>query len=243
MLATLFVGVEIKGSRRWINIAGMSLQPSEFMKPAFVVICAWLFAENSRRTDIPGNVFALILLAIVVGAARRRAGLRPDHADRRRLGRAVLPGRHAVAVDRRRSARVGVGGIVAAYTMLPHVAGRIDRFLAPETGDTFQIDTAMESFLRGGWLGQRAGRGDGEAHPARRAYRLHLRRRGGGVRHHPLHRPGRASSPSWSSAGSANSLAQRGRLRAARRRRPRRALRRPGGDQHGVNLTSCRPRA
>jgi hypothetical protein len=64
MLATLFVGVEVKGARRWLNILGFSIQPSEFMKPAFVVIIAWLFAENAKRSDIPGNVFALILLAI-----------------------------------------------------------------------------------------------------------------------------------------------------------------------------------
>ena len=53
----------------------------------------------------------------------------------------------------------GVGGIVAAYTFLPHVAGRIDRFLAPHTGDTFQVDTAMESIMSGGWLGRGPGEG------------------------------------------------------------------------------------
>jgi cell division protein FtsW len=53
----------------------------------------------------------------------------------------------------------GVGGIVAAYATLPHVAGRIDRFIAPHTGDTFQVDTAMESILQGGWLGRGPGEG------------------------------------------------------------------------------------
>ena len=66
MLATLFLGTEVKGARRWVTLLGMTLQPSEFMKPAFVVVVAWLFAENSRRPEIPGNVFALILLGIVV---------------------------------------------------------------------------------------------------------------------------------------------------------------------------------
>src|SRR5204863_6094632 len=66
MLVALFVGTEVKGARRWIDILGFSLQPSEFMKPAFVVIVAWLFAEKGRRMDIPGNAFALILLAMVV---------------------------------------------------------------------------------------------------------------------------------------------------------------------------------
>ena len=42
IIYALFAGVEVKGSRRWISFAGFSLQPSEFLKPAFVVICAWL---------------------------------------------------------------------------------------------------------------------------------------------------------------------------------------------------------
>ena len=61
LLFTLFAGFETKGSRRWISIAGFTLQPSEFVKPAFVIITAWLFAENSRRPDIPGNLFSIIL--------------------------------------------------------------------------------------------------------------------------------------------------------------------------------------
>ncbi|MBN9060684.1 MAG: FtsW/RodA/SpoVE family cell cycle protein, partial [Rhizobiales bacterium] len=48
MFATLFIGQEVKGARRWINILGFSLQPSEFVKPAFLVLSAWLFTENSR---------------------------------------------------------------------------------------------------------------------------------------------------------------------------------------------------
>jgi len=65
LLATLFIGSSAKGSSRWIYIAGFTLQPSEFVKPAFVVITAWLFAENSRRPDIPGNLFSIILFGIV----------------------------------------------------------------------------------------------------------------------------------------------------------------------------------
>jgi cell division protein FtsW len=158
MLAVLFVGVENNGSRRWLNIVGLSLQPSEFMKPAFVVICAWLFAENSRRTDIPGNVFALILLAIVVALLVAE----PDFGQTMLIAvawgalffMAGLPWIWIAALG-----IAGVGGIVAAYTFLPHVAGRIDRFLAPHTGDTFQVDTAMDSIMSGGWLGRGPGEG------------------------------------------------------------------------------------
>jgi cell division protein FtsW len=158
MLAVLFVGVENNGSRRWLNVAGLSLQPSEFMKPAFVVICAWLFAENSRRTDIPGNVFALILLAIVAALLVAE----PDFGQTMLIAvawgalffMAGLPWLWIVALG-----VAGVGGIFAAYTFLPHVAGRIDRFLAPHTGDTFQVDTAMDSIMSGGWLGRGPGEG------------------------------------------------------------------------------------
>ena len=66
MVAVLYIGVEVKGARRWVSLAGVSIQPSEFLKPAFVIVCAWLFAENRRQPDIPGNLFAMILLAIVI---------------------------------------------------------------------------------------------------------------------------------------------------------------------------------
>ncbi|TIX68171.1 MAG: cell division protein FtsW, partial [Mesorhizobium sp.] len=61
MVAVLYIGVEVKGARRWVSLAGVSIQPSEFLKPAFVVICAWLFAEHKRQPDIPGNLFAMLL--------------------------------------------------------------------------------------------------------------------------------------------------------------------------------------
>ena len=91
-------------------------------------------------------------------ASRRPAGLRPDDADPRRLGRAVLHGRHAVAVDRRHRRRWASAACVAAYTVFPHVAGRIDRFLAGE-GDTFQVDTGRDAVIQGGWFGVGPGEG------------------------------------------------------------------------------------
>ncbi len=158
MLAVLFVGIENNGSRRWLNLGGMSIQPSEFMKPAFVVICAWLFAENSRRRDIPGNVFALILLAAVAALLVAE----PDFGQTMLIAvawgalffMAGMPWMWIAVLG-----MVAVGGIFAAYTMLPHVAGRINRFLAPHTGDTFQVDTAMDSIMNGGWLGRGPGEG------------------------------------------------------------------------------------
>ena len=67
VIATLFVGAEVKGARRWIVLAGINIQPSEFLKPAFVVLVAWLFAESARKTDVPATTFSLMLLLGSVG--------------------------------------------------------------------------------------------------------------------------------------------------------------------------------
>ncbi len=158
MLATLFVGIEVKGARRWIDVFGLSLQPSEFMKPAFVVIVAWLFAENARRTDIPGNVFALILFAIVTALLVAE----PDFGQTMLVAIAwgalfFLAGVPWLWIAG--LAAAAVGGVFVAYATLPHVAIRIDRFISPQSGDTFQVDKALDSIMRGGWLGQGPGEG------------------------------------------------------------------------------------
>lgn len=158
MAATLLVGFEAKGARRWISIAGFSIQPSEFVKPGFVVICAWLFSEGSRRPDIHGHAIAVGLLIAVCGLLI----LQPDFGQTMLVSMvwaglfflAGMPWFFIVGL-----AGISVVGIVTAYTLIPHVAGRINRFLNPESGDTFQVDTALESFTRGGWLGRGPGEG------------------------------------------------------------------------------------
>ena len=158
MLATLFVGYEVKGARRWIDLFGLSLQPSEFMKPAFVVIVAWLFAEGRLRKDVPGNIFAAILLAIAVALLIAE----PDFGQTMLIviawgGLFFMAGMSWVWIG----GLIGLAatGAVTAYAMLPHVAARIDRFVSPQSGDTFQVDKALDSILRGGWFGQGPGEG------------------------------------------------------------------------------------
>ncbi|MBO9098884.1 MULTISPECIES: putative lipid II flippase FtsW [Rhizobium] len=157
MLFALFFGVEVKGSRRWVNLASLSIQPSEFMKPAFVVVCAWLFAEHARQPEIPGNLFAIILFGIVASLLVAQ----PD------LGQTILTS--AVWAGMFFMAGMpwlwifvlggmGVGGLFSAYYVFPHVALRIDKFLTGE-GDTFQVDTAREAIVRGDWFGVGPGEG------------------------------------------------------------------------------------
>src|SRR5512144_682345 len=66
VLATPFVGAEVKGARRWIVLMGVNIQPSEFLKPAFVILIAWLFGESARKPEMPANTIALGLFASVV---------------------------------------------------------------------------------------------------------------------------------------------------------------------------------
>ena len=157
MVLALFFGIEVKGARRWVTLAGISIQPSEFMKPAFVVVCAWLFAEHARQPEIPGNFFAIILFGMVAALLIAQ----PD------LGQTILtsvvwggmffmagmPWLWIMVLG-----GLGGAGLVGAYLTLPHVAGRIDRFLTGE-GDTFQVDTAREAIIRGDWFGQGPGEG------------------------------------------------------------------------------------
>ncbi|MCO5730299.1 putative lipid II flippase FtsW [Rhizobium sp. SSA_523] len=157
MVLALFFGVEIKGSRRWFNIGSFGLQPSEFMKPAFVVVCAWLFAEHARQPEIPGNLFAIILFGIVGALLVAQPDLGQTILTSAVWGSmffmAGMPWLWIILLG-----GLGAGGLVSAYYVFPHVAGRIDRFMTGE-GDTFQVDTAREAIIRGSWFGQGPGEG------------------------------------------------------------------------------------
>lgn len=157
MVAVLYIGVEVKGARRWISFAGLSIQPSEFLKPAFVVICAWLFAEHKRHPDIPGNLFAMILLGLVLALLVAQPDLGQTMLVTGTWGvmffMAGLPWLWIVVLG-----ATGAAGLFAAYTVFPHVAGRIDRFLTGE-GDTFQVDMGHEALVNGGWFGVGPGEG------------------------------------------------------------------------------------
>jgi len=158
MVATLFFGMEAKGARRWIYIAGFSVQPSEFVKPAFVILIAFLLSESGRRREVPGVLFAFVLFAICAALLIAQ----PDFGQTMLLGAAwaglfFLNGLPWVLITG--LGVVGILGLVSAYAFLPHVTERVNRFLDPSSGDTYQIDTAMDSFLSGGWFGKGPGEG------------------------------------------------------------------------------------
>jgi cell division protein FtsW len=156
--ATPIFGAEIKGARRWLVILGLNVQPSEFVKPAFVILIAWLFAESTRRPEMPANTAALALLILVVALLV----LQPDFGQTMLI--ALVWGALFFMAGMRLIWVGGLAGIAAlglagAYFTVPHVARRIQRFLDPASGDTFNIDISLESFARGGWFGRGPGEG------------------------------------------------------------------------------------
>ena len=158
LVAVLFWGVEINGARRWLRIAGVSLQPAEIAKPAFVVLAAWAFAEWQRRRDMPAlpiaiAVFALFALLTV---------LQPD------LGQTVLTtavwgtlfvlaGLSLVWVGV--LAGLALAGFGVAYLTLPYVRDRIAQFIDPVLDGRTQVGQAYQSFVSGGFFGRGPGEG------------------------------------------------------------------------------------
>jgi cell division protein FtsW len=156
--ATPYFGPEIKGARRWLVLLGVNIQPSEFLKPAFVIIVSWLFGESAKRPDMPANTFSLLLLLTVIALLV----VQPDFGQTMLIAVVwsalfFMAGMRLVWV----AGIAGLAGIglLSAYYTVPHVARRIQRFLDPASGDTFNIDIATESFMRGGWFGKGPGEG------------------------------------------------------------------------------------
>ena len=158
IVLTLLVGPEVKGSRRWITLLGVNIQASESAKPAFVVIAAWLFSESANRPEMPATSMALVLLLMLVSLLV----MEPDFGQTMLI--LMVWGALFFIAGMRMVWVAGLfgaagAGLFGAYLLVPHVAGRIQRFMNPASGDTFQVDTAMEAFANGGWFGLGPGEG------------------------------------------------------------------------------------
>lgn len=158
LVATLVVGMEIKGARRWINVAGLGIQPSELVKPTFAVVAAWLFAEQRRRPSFQGNLISAALFVLILGILIKQ----PD------IGMAAVVAAVWFAQFFMAGLRfywLGIGLVsgaslmFAAYEWVPHVTDRINRFLDPAAGDSYQVKRSIEAFVAGGLWGKGPGEG------------------------------------------------------------------------------------
>ena len=158
IVVALLFGHEVKGSRRWI----FGVQPSEFLKPAFVVLVAWGFSEGGKRRDVPGTLIAILLWPATIIPLM----LQPDFGQTMLVSLVwmalfFMAGLHWFWVAG--LGGFGATGVVVAYKFVPHVRARILKFIDPSSGngvtDTFQVDTALETIKAGHWLGKGPGEG------------------------------------------------------------------------------------
>jgi cell division protein FtsW len=156
--ATMVMGVEIKGARRWISLPGMTIQPSEFLKPCFAIVTAWLLSEAKKSPRFPGTIIAFFVFGLILMLLKSQ----PDIGM---LAVVTVVFLAQLYINGLPLALVGVGvsmiggGAVMAYTLFPHVRSRVTRFW-DGTGDNYQVTTALEAFGNGGLMG----RGPGEGH-------------------------------------------------------------------------------
>lgn len=158
MVLVLTNGSKIKGSSRWIRLFGISVQPSEFAKPAFAVVVAWLLSLAKTHENFKGTLIAVGLYVILATLLIKQ----PDFGMTMTItvifcAELFLSGIPMIWTYV--LILLGSVGGVSAYYLIPHVQSRIDRFINPEAGDTFQVRTATEAFKSGGLWGKGPGEG------------------------------------------------------------------------------------
>jgi cell division protein FtsW len=156
--ATMLMGVEIKGARRWISLPGMTIQPSEFLKPCFAVVAAWMLTEGRKPRCLAFTAAAFAVFAVILGLLVKQ----PDVGmlavvTSVFIAQLYIGGLPLILMGIALGA-VGGGGVMAFLTF-SHVRSRVLRFWNG-TGDNYQVTTALEAFGNGGLLG----RGPGEGH-------------------------------------------------------------------------------
>ncbi|MBP5353157.1 MAG: cell division protein FtsW [Alphaproteobacteria bacterium] len=158
LVLTIFFGFETKGARRWMSVCGFSLQASEFMKPIFIVVTAWLLNCGKKYDYFPGMLIASGLYVIVAALLL----LQPDVGMTLlvtavfglQLFLAGLPMFIVVAL-----AICGVAALGTFYFVFPHFHARIEQFLYGKDETSYQINRAMEAFQNGNLVGRGPGEG------------------------------------------------------------------------------------
>ncbi|HEY9219424.1 MAG TPA: putative lipid II flippase FtsW [Phenylobacterium sp.] len=158
MLALPFLGHEAKGATRWIYIGGFTFQPSEFMKPALIVLVAWMFAEGQKGQGVPGVSIAFGLYALSVGLLL----IQPDVGQTVLITVAFGAAFWMAGVPLSWVMLLGgtaIAGLSSTYFLFPHVTARVDKFISPDAADTHQVDRAAEAIAAGGLFGRGPGEG------------------------------------------------------------------------------------
>lgn len=153
MVGTLFAAGDVNGAKRWIDLGPVLLQPSEFAKPGFVIAAAWMLAEGARDPRFPGGALAMGFYALFALLLL----LQPDFGQWA-LITAVWALMFFVAgwswLWMALLAGAGTAALATGYFLSDHVAARIDNFLKPGVGETYQTDKSLETIANGGAFGR-----------------------------------------------------------------------------------------
>jgi cell division protein FtsW len=144
------IGTDVNGAKRWLNL-GVSLQPSEFLKPAFAIGLAWILSWRVRDPNLPVIEISLGLMAVIAGLLM----IQPDFGATMLFGGVwfVLVLLSGMSVHRIAWAIGGiVGFVILAYFLYPNATHRIDSFFSGGTAFD-QVDLAQRTLLAGGWTG------------------------------------------------------------------------------------------
>lgn len=157
VFAALF-GAEIKGAQRWFDFGAFSLQPSEILKPALIVVWAWMLGESMKKPAFPGRWIAIGLLALAAGALLAQ----PDVGQTALLTLCLVPMLVLSGLALRWLLGAGVfaaAGAWAIYSFYPHARDRVDAWLNPEGDGAYQVNRALEAIAAGGVFGRGPGEG------------------------------------------------------------------------------------
>jgi cell division protein FtsW len=152
------ISPEVKGATRWLDLGPVSLQPSELLKPALVVVWAWMLGQSMKERNFPGRVISLCLYALTAGALL----LQPDIGQTALLTVVLAAMLILSGVALRWVAGGGVAMVAAAYAIYrfyPHARDRVDQFLHPEGDKHYQVARALDAIASGGVFGRGPGEG------------------------------------------------------------------------------------
>ncbi|NUB43776.1 putative lipid II flippase FtsW [Fertoebacter nigrum] len=147
-----------KGAVRWFSLGFASVQPSEFLKPGFVILCAWLMAASQDLNGPPGKTISFAITLTIVGFL----ALQPDFGQAALILFAwgvmyFIAGAPMILIIM----VVGLVGFGAmfAYNSSEHFARRIDGFLTPDLDPRTQLGYAANAIQEGGFFGVGVGEG------------------------------------------------------------------------------------
>jgi len=158
MLALPLIGHAAKGGDRWISFGGFSLQPSEFMKPALIVLAGWMFSESQKGQGVPGIFIAFILYALPAFLLIRQ----PDFGQTLLITCAFGAAFFVAGVPMLWMAGMTGSAAIAFTVMLlthGHSQKRLQTFFNTEGQTGRQVDRAAEAIHHGAFFGVGPGEG------------------------------------------------------------------------------------